>query len=77
MAVKRYFQCTTNRNAPVLVLEAWEGEAMKTHPDYVEIDADGQPIPDPKADWPVGFPLTQDAPKPAAKRPTLGLPKRK
>lgn len=75
MAVTRYFKCTTNPRAPLLTLEAWEAEEMKSHPDYVEVDDQGDLVLDMKADYPNRIPLVGNPP--AAKRPILGLPKKR
>ena len=45
MSKKFYFQCTSNPQGPLLVLDNyWEAKDMKLHPDYVEVDEDGLPV---------------------------------
>jgi hypothetical protein len=76
----RFFKCTTNKGAPILSLEPWEAEEMRTHPDYIEVDEHGDFVPDPKADYPNRIPLQGNMPAAVVapkKRPILGLPKRK
>lgn len=74
----RLFKCTTNPRAPLLKLEAWEAEEMKTHPDYIEVDEHGDVILDPKAAYPNRIPLVGNQPAAApAKRPTLTVSKKR
>lgn len=41
-----YFRCTSNPNAaPFKTDEFWDAEEMRKHPDYIEIDGDGNVIP--------------------------------
>ena len=76
MSDKFFFKCTSNKNAPILVLDTfWEAEEMKRHPDYVRVDQYGDVIIDESAGAPNRIPVHVDPPAP--KRPILGLPKRK
>ena len=66
-----YFQCTSNPNAPLLVLTTfWEAEEMKSHPDYRRVTAEGKPVIVEGAGVPQRIPF--DGP-----RQTLHLPKKK
>jgi hypothetical protein len=74
-----HFLCTTNPTGPLLVLDSeFEANEMKSHPDYVLVDENRQP-----REWPnttpkgeIRFSSQQPAQQPA-KRPVLGLPKKK
>lgn len=69
-----FFKCVSNPNAAVMEFDThWDAEEMRKHPDYMEVDAQGDLILNPAMDAPNRIPFT--APQPA-KRPTLGIPKR-
>ena len=70
--MKFHFLCTTNPTGPLLVLDSdVEAHEMKTHPDYILVDADRKPI-----DWPNTV-RTASMPFSTQPRPKLGLPKKK
>lgn len=70
-----YFRCTSNRNGPLFVTEElFEAVDMRRHPDYEELDADGNLVAHP--DTNAGR-LPFHSPQPEEpKRKTLGLPKK-
>ncbi len=71
-----YFRCTSNRNGPLFVTdEAWEAVDMRRHPDYEELDADGNLLVSELASAPGRIPFHSPEPE-APKRKTLGLPKK-
>jgi hypothetical protein len=70
---KFYFKCVSNPRAPLLVLDTyWEAKEMRSNPEYVRVDAAGNPWPDEESDAPTQIPM---GPAVEQKRKTLTLNK--
>jgi hypothetical protein len=72
-----FFRCLTNPNGPLFKTDMdFEAEDMRRHPDYEELDADGNVIERTANSGRIPFHPPQPEQKAEPKRKTLGVPKK-
>jgi hypothetical protein len=55
---KFYFKCLGNPRAPLLVLDTyWEAKEMRSNPEYIRVDSEGNAWPDEETDAPTQIPV--------------------